>query len=521
MLIALKNKSAMAQKPIVMEQIKQVLQLHKEGVSIHEIVRRVGISRNSVRKYVRNPGLEATLPDKELAEKAYKNDEQLFKTERLHQLIQYFKTTDTELHKTGVTRRLLWTEYILLHTDGYGYSQYCYHLKQWFKQADLAMHMEYTPGDVMMIDFAGKKQRYVVKETAEVVECEVYVAILPYSGLIFCYAVPSQKTADFADCINQMLKFYGGTPTTILCDNLRTAVTRSCKYEPVFTALCHQLSAHYNITFSATRPYEPRDKAMVEKAVSIVYNHIYGPLRNETFFSIEQLNKAMLEKLLVLNDKAYKNSPHSRMYFFDQQEKDKLKVLPTEVFSLKNVRTLTVQRNYHIQLSEDHHYYSVPYQYVGKKVEVQYDKTDVQVYYNYERIAIHPRNTYTKMYHTLTEHMPPNHQHMHQIKGWNKEDLLAQARGLGSCVEQAASLILESNFLVEQNYKSCFGMLMLKNKYGVLRLEAACSRVLQGPKVTYTMIKNILERGLDKLTNPPEQSTTPTHENIRGKENYQ
>jgi transposase len=381
--------------------------------------------------------------------------------------------------------------------------------------------MEYTPGDMMMIDFAGKKQSYVDKETAEVVSCEVFIATLPFSGLIFCYAAASQKTADFAKCINRMLKFYGGVPSTILCDNLKTAVTKSDRYEPVFTELCHQLSEHYRTTFSATRPYEPRDKAMVEKAVNIVYNHVYGPLRNQTFDSINALNEAMQQKLLLLNDKAYKNTPHSRMYFFDQQEKTTLKDLPAESFSLKKVSKLTVQRNYHVQLTEDHHYYSVPYQYVGKSVQVYYDKNEVEVYCAFERIAVHPRNTYTKMYHTLPEHMPPNHQHMHEIKGWNKDDLLAQARGIGVCVEQAASLILESNFLVEQNYKSCFGMLMLKNKYGIARLEAACSRALQGTRVNYTMIKNILERGLDKIVTTQHQSNIPTHDNIRGKENYQ
>lgn len=510
----------MAQKPIMMEQLKQVLQLKDDGVSIREIALRVGISRNSVRKYLGKLQHKDSLPDKELAEQAYNNESILHKTARLHQLIQYFKTTGDERRKTGVTRQLLWNEYLLKHPDGYGYSQYCYHLAQWFKQADLAMHMEYTPGDMMMIDFAGKKQSYVDKETGEIISCEVFIATLPFSGLIFCYAVHSQKTSDFAQCINSMLKFYAGVPSTILCDNLKTAVTKSDRYEPVFTTLCHQLSEHYHTTFSATRPYQPKDKAMVEKAVNIVYNHIYGPLRNQNFDSIDALNEAIQEKLLLLNNKAYKHTPHSRMYFFDQQEKATLKELPTAAFSVKNVSQLTVQRNYHVQLTQDHHYYSVPYKYVGKCVQVYYDKNEVEIYCDFERIAIHVRNTYTKMYHTMPEHMPPNHQRMQEIKGWNKDDLLGQARGIGPSVEQAASLILASNFLVEQNYKSCFGMLMLKNKYGPSRLESACSRALQGTRVNYTMIKNILERGLDKITTTQHHSNIPTHDNIRGKENY-
>ena len=219
----------MAQKPILMEQIKQVQQLYQEGIAIKEIQRRVKISRNSIRKYIRKLDNIHVLSDRELAEKAYENDHQLFKTKRLHELIQYFKATDKELHKTGVTRRLLWTEYLLTHKQGYGYSQYCYHLKQWFKQSDLAMHMEYKPGDLVMIDFAGKKQQYVDKETGEVIQCEVFVACMPYSGLIFSCPVHTQRSKDFAHCINQMMRFYGAVPKTILCDNMRTAVVRSDK----------------------------------------------------------------------------------------------------------------------------------------------------------------------------------------------------------------------------------------------------------------------------------------------------
>lgn len=511
----------MAQKPIVMEQIKRILQLKNDGVSIREISRRVGMSRNSVRKYLSKLIDVWQVADRDLADKAYHNEAILHQNSRFHQLIQYFKNTGDELKRTGVTRQLLWNEYLQLHPDGYAYSQYCHHLAGWLKQSDVAMHMEYAPGDLMMIDFAGKKQSYVDKDTGEVIECEVFIAVLPFSGLSFCCAVRSQKTSDVAEAINRMLRFNEGSARTILCDNFKAAVIKADRYEPVFTELCHQLSEHYGTTFSATRPYSPRDKAMVEKLVNIIYNHVYGPLRHQSFNSLEALNEAMQIQLHLLNEKSYKHTPYSRRYFFEQDEKATLKVLPSEPFGVKKVTTLTVQRNYHIQLTEDRHYYSVPYQYVGKKVQVYYDRKVVEVYCCYERIAFHPRNTHAKMYHTILEHMPPNHQQMKRIKGWNKEDLLNQARQLGTAVEQTAMLILDSNFLVEQNYKSCFGLLMLKNKYDVARLNAACNRALQGTRVNYTMIKNILERGLDKSNAADESMPTPPHENIRGKENYQ
>lgn len=439
----------------------------------------------------------------------------------MQQLIDHFGYAQRELGKTGVTRQLLWQEYIQQHPDGYVYSHYCYHLTQYLKSRDLSMHLEYQASDMIMIDFAGKKQHYADPSTGERIACEVFVAILPFSGLIFCYAVHSQQTADFTQCINSMLKFYGGVPATILCDNLKTAVTRPDRYEPQFTDICQQLSEHYNTTFSATRPYSPRDKAMVERAVNIVYTHVYAPLRNRDFTSLASLNAAMQEQLVLLNNKTYKNTPFSRWYFFEQQERSLLKVLPSEPFSSKKVVMLTVQRNYHVQLTEDHRYYSVPYQHVGKKVKVLYDSKVVEVYLNQERIAVHVRKNHNKAYTTLAEHMPPHHQRMQQIKGFNRDDLLTQASRIGKSTLEAATLMLQNSIYIEQNYKACFGMLMLNKKYGAARLEAACTRALQGSRVNYSMIKNILERGLDKQLTLPDAPPLPEHDNIRGKDHYQ
>lgn len=518
----------MAQKAIAMEQLKQILQLQADGVGIREIARRIGISRNSVRKYLSRlnaacPSSRTATEDDILVQTAYTSDRLSHDRARLQQLFSHFDYARTELGKTGVTRQLLWKEYISQHPDGYVYSHYCYHLNQYLKNRDLSMHLEYDPGDMMMIDFAGKSMHYIDTATGEQIDCQVFVAILPFSGLIFCKAVHSQQTADFTHLINSMLKFYGGVPATILCDNLKTAVKRADRYEPEFTDTCVQLNDHYRTTFSATRPYSPRDKAMVERAVNIIYRHVYAPIRNRTFTSLDTLNQAICEQLILLNDKPYKNTPYSRRYFFTHKEQQTLKELPSEPFTAKKAVLLTVQRNYHIQLTEDHRYYSVPYQHVGKKVKVLYDASVVEVYLQRERIAFHTRKKHNSSYTTLGEHMPPHHKRMNQIKGFNREDLLKMADRIGKAALQAATLMLDNSIYMEQNYKSCFGMLMLQKKYGAGRLEAACSRALQGSRINYTMIKTILERGLDKQGTlfTPDPSSIPNHDNIRGKDYYQ
>lgn len=516
----------MSQKPLTMEQLKQVLQLKKDGVAIREIVRRTGISRNAIKRYLSrleppagDPPVE--LSNKQLADKAYDNDALSFTTGRHNALMKHFIYAEKELHKTGVNRQILWVEYIEQHPDGYTYSRYCYHFNLFLKHADVSMHLEYEAGDMIMIDFAGKKLHYTLADGGEVIDVEVFIAILPNSGLIFCKAVHTQRTADFVSCINAMLKFYGAVPKTILCDNLKTAVQRASKYEPVFTEMCNQLSEHYQTTFSATRPYSPRDKAMVEGAVNIVYSNIYAPLRKDDFVSLEELQHALQVQLGKLNTKPYKKSAYSRLYFYEQYELNSLKSLPEQVFTYKKIVMATVQRNYHIQLSEGHLYYSVPYTYVGKKVKVLYDSNTVEVYYDHGRIALHFRNSTGKAYTTLTEHMPPNHLHMHQIKGWTKEGLLLKAAAVGQYTRQATEHMLDNSIYMEQNYKACFGMLMLEKKYTKQRLEAACRRAANGTRINYTMIKSILEKGLDKQPLLFDNNPLPEHDNIRGSQNYQ
>lgn len=516
----------MAAKALSMEQLKDILRLKKDGFSIKAIVRHTGLARNTVRKYL--AAINAADIDKEGAVVrkkdlviAYNNDTTAFKGHRYILLKEHFCYAEKELTKTGVTRQLLWLEYKELYPDGYNYSQYCFRFNEYLRHKEVVMHLEHNAAETIMIDFAGKKLSYTDTSSGEVIACHVFVAVLPYSGLIFCKAVHSQKTHDFIDCINGMLKYYGGAAQTILCDNLKTAVVRPSRYEPVFTDMCSQLSEHYGTTFTATRPYKPRDKAMVERSVSIVYTNCFAPLRDHTFTSIKELNNCLYQHLETLNNKPYKGSSYSRRQLFELQEKHILKTLPTEIFTLKKSVIATVQRNYHVQLSEDHKYYSVPYTWAGKKVKVLYDNKTVEIYFDHNRIALHARSYVHRAYNTIADHMPPNHQHATQIKGWTKDDLLKKAKEIGTATLQAFEHILSSSIYPEQNYKSCHGILMMQNKYGKSRIEAACNRVLTASRINYTMIKNILDSGLDKQTLVFDEKPLPGHDNIRGADNYQ
>ncbi|KAJ1604382.1 hypothetical protein OJ253_3707 [Cryptosporidium canis] len=517
----------MAAKTIQMDLLKQVIRLHRQGIPISQIAKRLGIVRNTVKKYLKRLPPEETqkIPDPELSHHLYNTDHKVYKDLRHQQLLQHFDHAVKELSLTGVNRRLLHEEYLHAHPDGYRYSQYCYHLADFLRQKDVVMHLQHAPADQLMVDFTGKTFPYVNQDTGEVISCQVLVAVLPHSGYTFCYAVHSQKIPDFIKAITEALHYMQGAPLTILCDNLKTAVTRSCRVEPTFTEACYQLSEHYSTSFSATRPYSPKDKAMVERSVNIIYSQVFARLRKEVFSSISEVNEAFLKMIQALNQKKYKGSSLSRLDLFTQNEQALLKPLPLRPFTLKSVSRLMVQNNYHIELRALKQYFSVPYIYVGKRVSVLWDPSSVLVYYEQKLIAIHLRwAPCPGKYSTLAEHMPPSHFKATELRGLSEEKLTALAKKIGPHTLLAVKSIIEKATYPQQAFKSCNAIIMLQKQYGKERLEAACAHALAHTRINYHLVKTILKSGGDKqpLLHPSRPASTVSGplQNIRGAASY-
>ncbi len=172
-------------------------------------------------------------------------------------------------------------------------------------------------------------------------------------------------------------------------------------------------------------------------------------------------------------------------------------------------------------LGQDWHHYSVPYHHIGKTVQIVYDTDHVEIYLNSQRIAIHQRNYQRNGYTTLAEHMPPAHQHYVRMRGWTGEYFVEKATQIGTNTTSAISRILQQKIFIEQTYRSCRGILRLGEEYGNNRLENACKRSLAGYKVTYTIVKNILEHNLDQAPLPEDPVVSiPDHDNIRGADAY-
>lgn len=519
----------MANKRIDMLNIKQLLRLYTQGVSKIKISTQLGISRNTAKKYI---GIfhEHRLTYEELLELSDDDLLDLFdappidqkdNSSNKKQLDALFPYISKELKRVGVTRYLLWEEYIDKYPSGYSYSRFCHLYSQWSKQVNPSMHIEHKAGDKLFVDYTGKKLHIVDSSTGEEIEVEVFVGILGASGMTFVEATRTQTKEDFLSSLTKALHYYGGVPAAIVTDNLRTAVKKSHKYEPIITDSLLDFASHYSTTILPTRTYHPKDKALVENAVRIIYTRIFAPLRKQQFFDLNSLNKSIGELLELHNTAPMQRKKYSRADVFHEVEKSALSPLPVMMYQLKYSSRTTVHKTSHVYLSHDKHYYSVPFSYIGKKVTLIYSKSSVEVYYEQRRIAFHNRSHTKYGYTTIKEHMPSSYQFMTE---WNPSRFISWGASIGEHCEGYIMKILEKKQHPEQSYKTCLGILSLSKKIGSLRLDNACKRALGYERYSLAMIKSILERGLDNLDDEEsffQEQKLPKHKNIRGGKYYE
>ena len=512
-----------------MDQIKSILETYLLTGSVKATARRLLVSKNTVRTYIR----KAEKYSKDLSKVLELDEEQVLKlfyspeaktdSDREKVFSDQVEYWIKELRRVGVTRYLLWEEYRVEYSDGYGYSQFCERLKREIGRKDLTISLDHKPGEVMQVDFAGKKMQWIDPYTGQVHDCEVLIAVFPHSQYSFAIALASQKVGNFVHGLNQALLFFGKLPLILLSDNLKSYVTRADRYDPTFNQLCQQLAAHYQVELQATRVAKPKDKASVEHAVGTVYTRIYAPLRDEIFHSLEELNAAIRVQLHEHNHKPYQKKSGSRWEIFEGYELAQMRDLPQELFEVKKIIKAKVQRNYHVFLGEEKNFYSVPFQYVKRNALVIYTSKIVEVYVDHQRVAIHARllSQGKYQYQTHEKHMPANHLEWRKAQGYDGAYFLKQADKIGPASRWVIQQILLSRIHQAQAYNSCKGLLQLTRNYPAHRIENACLRCQKVSKASYQMIKRILTLNLDMETDEPDLFKIPAHDNIRGTQDYQ
>jgi transposase len=412
----------------------------------------------------------------------------------------------------------LWDWYKQKHPDGYGYTQFTQHYNHWSKSEKGSGKLSHKAGEKVFVDYTGKKMHIVDKDSGEVREVEVFVGILPASQHTFVEASLSQKREDFITSMRHCLEYFGGVPKAIISDNLKSAVSKGCKYEPIINKTFKDFAVHYGCVIDPARPYSATDKAMVEGAIKLVYQRIFYPLSKSTFFSLKELNQAIAERLVIYNDYRFQLTQYSRKEMFVSTEKSLLGPLPADPYQLKRYKRAKVQKMGHIFFSEDKHYYSVPYRFIGKQVEVRYDQSSVEIFYNHERICTHKRDYRAGKYSTIREHMTSAHQ---QYSEWNLTFFQKKASGIGpATVEYITKVILQYDY-PEKGYKQAMGIIHLGRLYQKERIEMSCRKALDAGRHNYRIIENILKNRLEQpdLFDPPANHI-PEHKNIRGPQNY-
>lgn len=512
-----------------MLQIRRILQLKSLGRSNRDIARELHASRDTVNGYVRQfseldkPfGDLLKLNDQELSSLIYREPSCINTDWRHADLQQRVADLCDELKKPHVTKMILWEEYLTRVPGGYGYTQFCEHLNRYLQTSRAVMHFDHEPAAGMMFDFAGDKIPFTDLQTGEIIRCPVLVCTLPFSGYTYVEVLITANRQHLLKALNNALIYFGGVPLSAKTDNMKQVVKKSNRYEPAFDELFQQWALHYGTTLMAARVGKPRDKASVESHVNAIYNRIYAPLRNKDFHSTDEINQSFRQELERFNDRNFQRCDYSRRDRFTLHEKPLLLPLPLMPFVPKSKITAKVQRNTHITLGEDWHHYSVPFNHIGKTVQVIYDTDHVEIYLDTVRIASHSRNYRRNGYTTLEEHLTSRHRQYALIRSRNREYFIERSAAIGTNTSAAIAKILEQRVFVEQTYNACLGVLRLGDKYGNDRLEAACRRAAAGYKVTYAIIRNILERKLDQADTLPEIFITiPDHENIRGASSYQ
>ena len=416
-----------------------------------------------------------------------------------------------ELRKKGVTLQLLWFEYKERYTEGYQYTQFCEYYHRWKKSLDISLRQEHHAGEKMFLDFCGKTIPIIDPFTGESIEAQIFVAVLGASNYTYVEALPSQSLPFWIRAHIHAFEYFHGVSQILVPDNLRSAVTKACRYEPDLNPLYLSMAQHYGTAIIPARPYKPKDKAKVEAGVLLVTRWIIAALRHHTFFSIEELNARIKELLERLNTKKFRKLNSTRRELFETIEKPCLKPLPTARYRYIDFKRATVNIDYHVDVAD--HYYSVPYYLRGKKVEAFVTVDTVEIFLNTQRIVTHQRSFKKRGYTTVAEHMPKAHQ---QHLDWTPSRIIQWAEQTGSATAKLVETILTTRPHPQQGFKSCLGILRLGKKYSPERLEAASTRAVHIKAYSYKSIKSMLETGFDRTPIVEQKEVTPPvyHDNI-------
>ena len=503
-----------------MRRIKECLRLHFEAkLSQQAISRSLQIARSTVQDYLsrveRNKKSWTELKD--LA------DEQLeallfprpAPSPRQHTLPDW-EQVHKEFHsKSYMTLQVLWQEYIQTHPDGYSYPRFCVHYRTWAKRLKVYMRQRHIGGEKLFVDYSGKKPHLRDLLSGQDREVELLVMAWGASQYIYAEAQESQRLPDWIMGHRRGYEYFGCAPHIEVDDNLKSAVSKACRFDPDVNITFAEFARHYGVAIVPARPRKPRDKPKVENAVLIAQRWILACLRNRVFYGLAELNRAIRELVDKINDKPMQRLKISRRQQFLELDKPNALALAAEPFEYREWSFPTVAFDYHVEV--DGHFYSAPWTLGSQKVSVRLMENTVEIFYKRDRVALHQRSRTKHHYTTVEAHMPPAHQKYAQ---WTPARLFMWAEEIGISTRQLIEKVIKTKFHPQQGFRPSMGILRLGKTYGNDRLEAAARIALDFGFLRVQQIADLLKNGRDKQPKQGPTATITNRDNVRGRDYY-
>lgn len=503
-----------------MRKIKEILRLkYEQNLSHRAIATSLGISAGTVSRYAaraKAAGLGWPLPE---AMDEISLESTLFKTALAGE--QSPKAPDCqwihqELKRKGVTLFLLWQEYKGREPNGYGYSRFCQIYRDFKATLSPTLRQSHKAGEKLFVDYSGLTVPWTDSKTGEVHRAELFVAVLGASNYTFVRAYHSQSLPNWIDGHVKAFAFFGGVVDTVVPDNLRSGVSKAHIYDPDINPTYQDMAIHYQVAIVPARARAPKDKAKAENGVQGIQQRILAPLRHRTFFSVEEINAAIMPLLTAYNERPLQKLSGTRRSQFELLDQPKLKALPACAYEFATWKKVKAGMDYHI--SHEQHYYSVPHQYLKKTIDCRLSTHSIECFFQSKRIA-HHRRSYEPGHTTLAQHMPKSHR---EYVDWTPEKLTQWATQIGKQTTQLISAVIAARPMPQQGFRACLGILRLSKKYGNERLEKAACRALQIGALRYQHIESMLKHGFEQFPIAPSTSTsTPEHSNVRGRHYFQ
>ena len=506
-----------------MRKIRDVLRLTQVlGLSQRQVARSVRLGQSTVWDYLTRWKVSGLTWDEVEALDDAALERRLFPSERASPESQRALPDWCEVHQElkakGVTLSLLWQEYRELSPDGYGYSRFCDLYREWKKRLDVTLRQDYRGGEKLFVDYAGQTVDVIDRETGEVREAQVFVAVLGASNYSYAEATWSQDLRDWIEAHVHAFEAIGGVVELVIPDNLKSGVTKPDWYEPDVNPTYAEMAEHYGVAVLPARVKHPRDKAKVESGVLQVERWILARLRKQTFFSLGEVNRAIRELMDEFHDRPLKVLKISRRTLYEAVDRPALSPLPARRYEFAEWKAVRVGPDYHVEL--DGHYYSVPYQLVRKQLELRSTRTTVEIFDRGKRVAGHVRSRHRGRHTTVREHMPKAHQ---KYLEWTPTRLVRWAQKTGVSTARLVEGILQTRPHPQQGFRACLGVMRLGDRYGGERLEAACQRSLELQSYSYQSVKSILRTGLDQQPLPlaERHDRVIDNANVRGASYYE